>query len=136
MPKSAMPKSDRRLRRLVVATMVAGALLAPACGGDSAEIAELICDCEKCNDRERSETEDVIDQNFDCAEVYGCEESAEILATCIINDGDCDADNNSFNYLADCSDEVLDFVACIDNASSSQAGPSCISGLQIPMPMP
>jgi uncharacterized membrane protein YgcG len=92
------------------------AIAVAACGGRGAEMCELICDCENCNDRDREECEIEVNEAIDIADAYGCTDRADEFYDCALDNNDCDEDH--FQIESKCQDEYEDLAECISDASA------------------
>ena len=88
----------------------------------SAELCEVKCNCEGCSDREYEEC--LIDQDLqeDLADNYGCGDYFALAHDCTMVNNNCTSipatSIDIFSPEAKCSDEIADWLECIDDNSS------------------
>jgi hypothetical protein len=102
--------------------------LAPGagCQSDAAELCDLRCECQPCNDREEDECVISSEADAERATNYECEPEYDSWIECALNNNSCDEGDNDFDIDEDCNDDRADLEECIaDNSdlNSSQAGP-------------
>ena len=85
-------------------------LVAPACS-TAGDLCDLICDCQKCNDRALDNCEIGVDALIDASDAYGCNDDADTATQCVIDNNDCN--NNNFQISNKCLDDLQDLSRCI-----------------------
>jgi hypothetical protein len=128
--RSNRGRSNRTRLFLLFGVLPLALALTPSAGcvSDGAELCDLRCECEPCNDREEDECDISADELADAAEAYGCEAEYEKYITCAIGNNSCDEDDNDFEIDEDCIiEDQADLFECMADASdrtgSSGPGP-------------
>lgn len=91
-------------------------------------ICELICECEHCNDQNKTESCNQLGTVEEVASAYDCSEKWDAYTVCVQERGICEAKESRFSTRDDagddrCQDESDALDSCIDKASAHD-GPS------------
>jgi hypothetical protein len=82
------------------------------------DFCDVYCECELCNDRSEDACQVQIGAALDAADEYDCTEEAEAYIECLMDESDCDDDDNQFEVEPDCLENELDDLNdCIDDNS-------------------
>jgi hypothetical protein len=107
-----------------------GAVIAPGCGGLPSDVCDVICECERCNDRAEDECLIRANRRQDTAAAYGCEDESDDYGNCVVDNNNCEQSqfqpgtrcNDDYQILLDC---MVDNSAVINISSGNngQTGP-------------
>jgi hypothetical protein len=102
---------------LAIATPVGVVAANQGCGLNH-DFCDVYCECELCNDRSEDACQVQIGAALDAADEYDCAEEAEAYIECLIDESDCEDDDNQFEVEPDCLENELDDLNdCIDDNS-------------------
>jgi hypothetical protein len=99
--------------------LLACLLLAPVTAGchRSADICDLICQCEDCTDREYDECIIDYDATEDISATYGCLDDYDRAYDCVMTKSN-NCLNDNFAPDLDCADDINDVSECINDGSA------------------
>ncbi len=78
------------------------------------------CDCERCNDTELEECEIRREGRIDYYAIYDCDDLYIEYLECVLDEADCDQDDDWYVHGDDCDHEREDYRDCYDDGSKEE----------------